>query len=68
MCASEWECVGLCRTGPVFTSILKSPTVFVSEVVQTVTQLILVLPALHCVVFSSPQCGCAEDSLLVSTH
>lgn len=43
-------CVCLCRTGSVLPSGAKSPTAFVSEVVQTVTQLILLVPALHCAV------------------
>lgn len=67
-CVTKCKCVCLCRTGPVLTSSVQLPTVFISEVVQTVTQLFLVLPALHCAVFSSPQCGCGDDTWLVSSH
>lgn len=48
------------RAGPILTS-----SVFLSEVVQTVTQLFLVLLALHCAVSLSPLCGSAEDTGLL---
>lgn len=54
----------MCVKGPglVLTS---SVSVFVSEFMQTVTQLFVILQALHCALALSPQCGSAEDSRLI---
>lgn len=58
----------MCVKGPglVLTSSVSSVCFRVySEFMQTVTQLFVILQALHCALALSPQCGSAEDSRLI---